>query len=70
LVADVQPRPESESPLVHPIATQASAPSLVHAAGDGASAPTWVYATLAGLLLLGGGALYERRGRRGRTLHR
>jgi hypothetical protein len=70
LVADVQPRPESESPLVRPIATQAAAPSLVHAAGDGTSAPTWVYATLAVLLLLGGGAVYERRGRRGRTLHR
>jgi hypothetical protein len=70
LVADVQALPESESPLVHPIAAQAAAPSLVHAADDGTSAPTWAYATLAVLALLGGGALYERRGRRGRTLHR
>jgi hypothetical protein len=70
LVADVQAVPEGESPLVHPIAAEAAAPSLVHAAGDGTSGPTWAYATLAVLLLLGGGALYERRGRRGRRLHR
>ncbi|MFZ0384292.1 MAG: hypothetical protein WAL22_01385 [Solirubrobacteraceae bacterium] len=70
LVADVQALPESKSPLVHPIAAQAAAPSLVHAASDGTSAPTWAYATLAVLVLLAGGALYERRGRRGRTLHR
>jgi hypothetical protein len=70
LVADVQALPESKSPLVHPIAAEAAAPSLVHAASDGTSAPTWAYATLAVLVLLGGGALYERRGRRGRTLHR
>ena len=70
LVADVQALPAGESPLVHPIAAQAAAPSLVHAAGNGISAPTWAYATLAVLVLLGGGALYERRGRRGRTLHR
>ena len=69
LVADVQALPEGESPLVHPIAAQAAAPALVHA-GDGTSAPTWAYATLAVLALLGGGGLYERRGRRGRTLHR
>jgi hypothetical protein len=70
LVADVQALPEGESPLVHPIAAQAAAPALVHAAGNSISAPTWAYATLAVLALLGGGALYERRGRRGRTLHR
>jgi hypothetical protein len=70
LVADVRALPEGASPLVHPIAAQAATSRLVHAAGDGTSAPTWAYATLAGLLLLGGGALYERRGRRGRTLHR
>jgi hypothetical protein len=70
LVADVQALPESKSPLVHPIVAQAAAPSLVHAASDGTSAPTWAYATLAVLVLLAGGALYERRGRRGRTLHR
>jgi hypothetical protein len=55
---------------VHPIAAQTAAPSLVHAAGDSMSAPTWVYATLAVLGLLAGGAVYERHGRRGRTLHR
>jgi hypothetical protein len=55
---------------VHPIAAQAAAPALVHAASDSTSAPTWAYATLAVLVLLAGGALYERRGRRGRTLHR
>jgi hypothetical protein len=70
LVADVQALPEGESPLVHPIAAQAAAPALVHAAGTSISAPTWAYATLAVLALLGGGAVYERRGRRGRTLHR
>jgi hypothetical protein len=70
LVADVQALPQSESPLVHPIAGSAAAPSLVHAAGDGTSAPTWAFAGLGVLALLGGGALYERRGRRGRTLHR
>jgi hypothetical protein len=70
LVADVQALPAGTSPLVHPIAASAVAPSLVHAANDGTSAPTWVYAGLAVLALLGGGAVYERRGRRGRTLHR
>ena len=70
LVADVQALPQSESPLVHPIAASAAAPSLVHAANDATSAPTWAYAGLGVLALLGGGALYERRGRRGRTLHR
>jgi len=70
LVADVEALPASASPLVHPIAAEAAAPALVHATGDGTSAPTWVYAALAVLALLGGGALYERRGRRGRTLHR
>jgi hypothetical protein len=70
LVADVQALPAGESPLVHPIAASAAAPALVHAAGDGTSAPTWAYAALAVLVLLGGGALYERRGRRSRTLHR
>ena len=70
LVADVQALPAGASPLVHPIAASAPAPSLVHAAGDGTSAPTWAYAALAVLVLLGGGAAYEWRGRRGRTLHR
>jgi hypothetical protein len=70
LVADVQAVPLDDSPLVRPIAAQAAAPSLVHAAGDTVSAPTWAYATLAVLALLGAGALFERRGRRGRTLHR
>jgi len=70
LVADVQALPEGESPLVHPIAAQAAAPALVHAAGNSISAPTWAYATLAVLALLGGGALFERRGRSGPTLHR
>ena len=70
LVADVQALPAGTSPLVHPIAASAVAPSLVHAAHDGTSAPTWLYAGLAVLALLGGGAVYERRGRRGRTLHR
>jgi hypothetical protein len=70
LVADVAALPAGESPLVHPIAAGSAGPSLVHAAGDAISAPTWAYATLAVLALLGGGALYERRGRRGRTLHR
>jgi hypothetical protein len=70
LVADVQTLPAGASPLVHPIAAQTAAPSLVHAAGDSMSAPTWVYATLAVLGLLAGGAVYERHGRRGRTLHR
>jgi hypothetical protein len=67
LVADVQTLPAGASSLVHPIAAQAGAPALVHAASDGTSAPTWAYAALAVLALLGGGALYERRGR---TLHR
>jgi hypothetical protein len=70
LVADVQALPERDSPLVRPVAASAAAPSLVHAAGDGTSAPTWAYAALAVLLLLGGGALYERHGHHGRTLHR
>jgi hypothetical protein len=70
LVADVQTLPAGQSPLVRPIAAQAAAPALVHAAGDSMSAPAWVYATLAVLALLGGGAVYERRGRRGRRLHR
>jgi hypothetical protein len=70
LVGDVQALPAGASPLVHPIAAAAVAPALVHAANDGTSAPTWLYAGLAVLALLGGGAVYERRGRRGRTLHR
>ena len=70
LVADVQALPQSKSQLVRPIAAQVAAPALVHAAGDGTSAPTWAYAGLAVLGLLGGGALYEWRGRRGRRLHR
>ncbi len=70
LVADVQALPAGQSPLVHPIAASAVAPAVVRAASDPTSAPTWVYAGLAVLALLGGGALYEWRGRRGRTLHR
>ncbi len=70
LVADVQAVPAGTSPLVHPIAAQTAAPTLVRGASDSTSAPTWAYAALAVLALLGGGALYERRGRRGRTLHR
>jgi hypothetical protein len=70
VVADVQTLPAGASPLVHPIAAQAAAPALVHTAGDSMSAPAWVYATLAVLALLAGGAVYERRGGRGRTLHR
>jgi hypothetical protein len=70
LVADVQALPAGQSPLVHPIAAQAAAPALVHAASDDTNTPTWAFAALAVLALFGGGALYERLGRRGRTLDR
>ena len=70
LVADIEPVPPSSSPLVRNAkASEANVP-LVHAATTSPAVPTWLYATLAVVALLIGGAVYERRGRRGRSLHR
>ena len=70
LVADVQALPQRSSPLVHSTAEQAATPAVVHAPGATAmSLPSWAYGIAAVLALIGGGALYERRGRRRRSLH-
>jgi hypothetical protein len=70
LVADVNAVAPGSSPLVHPAAARDPSVPLVHAAATSTSLPAWLYATLAVVALLAAGAAYERRGRRGRSLHR
>jgi hypothetical protein len=70
LVGDPSTASASQSPLVHAATSEQSDVPLVHAAETSMSLPAWLYGALAVVALLAGGAVYERRGRRGRSLHR
>ena len=70
LVADIEPTPASSSSLVRNAQASVANAPLVHAATTSTSLPAWLYGALAVVALLIGGAVYERRGRHGRSLHR